>query len=161
MIVIPYTARHADTIAGAPDTAEWVYVGEDPTDYWRVLCDYWERAVHSGEDLMTLEHDVVCRPDVLSGFAACPEPWCLHAYHNHDPGEAEAWRNALGCTRFRRELIRALPDALSRIEPQHRDWRNLCDSIGDYLRECGYTHHFHTPPVVHHQMRLAHLGIGG
>ena len=156
-VLIAYTSRHVDTIAGAPDAAEWVYVGEDPHDYWRVLTEFWSR----GEDLMVLEHDVVCRPDVLSGFAACPKPWCLHSYHNHTEQDSENWRNALGATRFRRELVRAVPDALSRIKPQYRDWRNLCDAIGDYLRECGYWHHFHSPPVVHHQMRLGHLSIGG
>ena len=156
-VLICYTAKHPDTLAGAPPDAEWRYVGEDPHDYWRALAEFWER----GGDLTIIEHDVICRPDVLAGFLDCGEPWCLHAYHNHDEAEAESWRNALGATRFRSALVRAVPDTVSRIEPQHRDWRNLCDAIGNHLREQGYWHHFHTPPVVHHQMRLAHLEVGG
>lgn len=36
-VIIPYTARHADTLAGAPDGAEWHYVGDSPTDYLSLI----------------------------------------------------------------------------------------------------------------------------
>ena len=156
-VLIAYTAKHPLTIAGAPPDAEWIYVGEDFQDYWRVLASFWAR----GDDLTVIEHDVVCRPDVVEGFASCPEPWCLHRYSNHDPGDSEAWRNALGCTRFRRELVRRVPAAVSSIPEQHRDWHNVCDGIGTKLRGAGFNHHWHEPSVLHHVMSLEGLEIGG
>jgi hypothetical protein len=156
-VLVPFTARHVDTLAGAPPDAEWVYVGETAHSYWECLSEYWER----GEDLVIIEHDVVCRPDVSQAFASCLEPWCIFPYDNHDAAEAEAWRNMLGCTRFRRELVRAVPDAVSSIEPQHRDYHNVCDGIGNHLRAHGATHHWHSPAVVHHRMAIGHLAIRG
>lgn len=152
-ILLAFTATHPDTLAAAPAAAEWVYVGDSDTDYWEALRRFWAR----GEDLLVLEHDVICRPDVLEGFETCAESWCLHRYSNHDWSDAEAWRNAIGCTRFRRELIAAVPDAVANIEPQHRDWRNVCDGIGSNLRAAGFSHHWHEPPVTHHVMSLSHL----
>jgi hypothetical protein len=153
VILVPYTARHLSTITGVPDDAEWRYVGDSPTDYWRLLCEVWER----GEDVIIIEHDIQARPDVFAGFTACPNPWCLHPYSNHDRSDSEAWKNALGCTRFRRELISAVPDAVSSIQDPHRDWHNLCDGIGWNLREAAYTHHWHWASVWHHRMQLGHL----
>lgn len=152
-VLIPFTARHIETLGGAPVDAVWVDVSDGPTLYWECMAEYWAR----GDNLTVIEHDVVCRPDVISHFAECPELWCLHAYHNHSDQDSENWRNALGCTRFRKEMVLAVPDAVSSIPEQHRDWRNLCDGIGENLRAANFTHHWHQPPVVHHQMRLAHL----
>lgn len=56
----------------------------------------------------------------------------------------------LGCTRFRKELIEAVPDALTSIPEDNWDWHNMCDGVGNNLRAAGYTHHWHTPPVEHH-----------
>jgi hypothetical protein len=155
--LIAFTAKHPLTLRGAPADAEWVYVGEDPHDYWRTLCSFWER----GDDLTVIEHDIMCRPDVVEGFAACPKPWCLHKYSNHDAGDSEAWMNALGCTRFRKEIVLAVPDAVSNIEPQWRDWHNLCDGIGENLRAAQFRHHWHEGAVLHHVMSLEGLEIGG
>lgn len=155
--LIAYTSKHPDTLRSAPPDAEWRYVGVSDHDYWRVLGEFWAR----GEELTTIEHDIVCRPDILDGFASCPQPWCLHSYSNHDAAQAEAWRSALGCTRFRKELVRAVPDAVSSIPEQFRDWRDVCSHIGANIRAAGFTHHWHHPPVVHHRMQLGHLTIGG
>lgn len=65
----------------------------------------------------------------------------------------EAWRNELGCTRFRAELIAAVPDAVSSIPTDGWDWHNLCDGLGGNLRRAGFSHHWHFPPVRHHRMR--------
>jgi hypothetical protein len=157
-VLVPFTARHIDTLAGAPPEAEWVYVGETAHSYWECLSEYWER----GDDLTIIEHDVQARPDIFASFADCPHPWCLFPYDNHDRSDSEAWRNALGCTRFRGELVRAIPDAVTSIPEQHRDWHNLCDGIGSNLRAAGFTHHWHWDlPVRHHRMQLGHLAIGG
>lgn len=116
--------------------------------YWRMLAEIWAK----GEDFAIIEHDVICRPDVAEQFDACPEPWCVFSYANmcHDACR-EAWANMLGATRFRAELIAAVPDALTSItKPEHLDWHNVCDGLGLNLRAAGYKHHWHTPHVAHH-----------
>ena len=147
-------------MAGAPPAAEWHDVSADGDAYWRLLCDVWS----DGESFLIVEHDVVCRPDVLEQVEACPEPWCTFGYEPIcHPECLEAWANMLGCTRFSADLIAAAPDAVSSIPPELRDWHNLCDHLaGDKvngtpaplrpgsLRAAGFTHHWHTPPVTHH-----------
>jgi hypothetical protein len=71
-----------------------VDVSRSFTAYWETIASVWGQA-----DLMLIEHDIVIRPEVPAEFDACPNPWCLYPY----------WRggwmdNALGCTRFRKEL---------------------------------------------------------
>jgi hypothetical protein len=151
-VVIPYTARHLETIAGAPENAEWFDVSVDNEAYWRLLGELWL----GEDDLLIVEHDIVCRPDVIEGMLTCPKPWCAHGYDNMcHPECMEAWRNALGCTRFRREVMVAVPDAISAIPPgRFRDWHQLCDGVGNRLRAEGFTHHWHEPAVHHHCMRL-------
>lgn len=155
MIAVPFTARHPDTIAGVPESAEWHYVGSDPHAYWRLMCELWER----GEAVTVVEHDVQARPEVFVAFDACPNPWCAYWYGDVCHQECrDAWDNQLGCTRFSRELVRDVPDAISSIESRKRDWHELCNGIGENLRGAGWTHHWHGP-VRHHKMSLAHLAI--
>lgn len=160
--LVPYASIHADTQAGAPKDAVWVDVSGDDHAYWRCLSDWWAQ----GETFLVIEHDVVCRPDVIDAFENCPEPWCAFPYDDMCHWECmEAWANTLGCTRFDASLMRAVPDALSSIPEEQRDWHNLCDSIaGDKvggmpaplrphsLREAGFTHHWHFPAIYHHHM---------
>jgi hypothetical protein len=146
---VPFTAVHPETVAGAPFDAVWVDVSSSPDAYFGALYGWWDR----GEDFAILEHDVVSRLDVIEAFETCPEPWCVFGYDDMcHPACQEAWRNQLGCTRFRSELIAAVPDAVSSIGPGERDWHNLCDRLGERLRAAGYSHHWHYPPVGHHHM---------
>lgn len=147
-VYIPHTARHPLTVSTAPENATWVDVSQSDFAYYAALASWWDR----GETFMVLEHDVICRPDVVAELDACPEPWCLYGYEEIcHPGCMEAWRNALGCTRYRKELIAAVPDALMSIPPDNWDWHNVCDGLGDNLRAAGYTHHWHEPWVSHHR----------
>lgn len=148
-VLIPFTRLDPRTVNNAPKGAEWVDVSASSFDYWRVLCDYWEPSF----DLSVCEHDVVWREDVSESFERCPEPWCVFAYHDHCPEEAEAWNNMLGCTRFRVELIRSVPNAVRGIEERWRDWHYLCNGLGTNLRAEGFTQHWHFPPVRHHHFR--------
>jgi hypothetical protein len=61
-----------------------------------------------------------------------------------------AWSDILGCTRFRAELIEAVPDAVSSISPGGWDWHNLCHRFGENLHAAGYTQHRHYPWVEHY-----------
>ena len=152
-ILVPYTQRHPKTEAGVPEDATWAYVGDDDHAYWRLLCEWWER----GESFLVVEHDVICRPDIIESVETCPEPWCCYGYDDICcPGCMDAWANTLGCTRFRAELIVAVPDAVSSIKrPEHLIWTNVCDGIGTNLRAVGFTHHWHFPAVYHHHMDRA------
>ena len=144
---LPYTQVHPQTVAGAPKDAVWVNVSVSETAYFEALKAIWARR----ETFALLEHDVVCRPDVVRAFEECPEPWCAFGYSDIcHPECMEAWANTLGCTRFREEILDLVPDALSSIPDGERGWLNLCDRIGERLRAAGFTHHWHHPPVEHH-----------
>jgi hypothetical protein len=146
---VPYVNVHPATVAGAPADAVWVDVSSSSDAYFGALYGWWAR----GETFAIIEHDIVCRPDVVQGFEDCPEPWCVYGYNDICcPGCMEAWANELGCTRFRRELISAVPDAVSSIPTEGWDWHNLCDGLGSRLRAAGFTHHWHAPAVEHHHM---------
>lgn len=146
---VPHTRRHPKVVAAAPTNAQWVDVAQSPNAYYAALTAWWAQ----GATFMVIEHDVVCSPEIIAAFDACPEPWCLHQYDPvcpcGNPACREAWRNALGCTRFRADLIAAVPDALTSIPPDNWDWHNVCDGLGNNLRAAGYTHHWHEPPVPH------------
>lgn len=164
---VPYTRVHPKTVAGAPDSAIWVDVSSGPFAFYGAMYSWWERALERREGIATIEHDVVCRPDVVEAFETCPEPWCVFGYADiccqDETGWSpcmEAWRNELGCTRFRTELIEAVPDALTTAplgnsgHPITWDWHNMCDGLGNHLRAAGFTHHWHFPWVEHHHMAL-------
>lgn len=156
--LIAHTAIHPQTANSAPSNATWVDVSFSPHAYYAALLWQWAK----GETFMVLEHDVVCRPDVIASFDECPEPWCLYPYAPEcpcgNPQCREAWANALGCTRYRKELIEDVPDALTAIPRDMPDglpcweWHNVCDGLGAQLRAAGYTHHWHEPAVEHHRL---------
>jgi hypothetical protein len=146
---VPYTAVHPHTVAGAPEDAVWVDVGASEIAYYVALREIWAR----GETFALLEHDVVCRPGVIAELEECPEPWCTFGYSDICcPGCMEAWANMLGCTRFRKELVDAVPDAMTAIPADNWDWHEMCNGLGANLRAAGFTHHWHFPAVEHHHM---------
>lgn len=145
---VPYTAVHPRTAKSAPSNAIWVDVRHSPNAYYAALSRIWLKR----QTFAILEHDCVCRPDIVESFEDCPELWCTYGYHDVcHPECQEAWRNQLGCVRFRRQLLEAVPDAMSSIPEAGWGWANLCDGLGANLRAAGYTHHWHGPPVEHHR----------
>jgi hypothetical protein len=148
-VYVPYTKVLPQVVVAAPEPAVWVDVSSDPLAYWGLMVDLWERQ----QDFVILEHDVLYRRGILGGFGVCPEPWCLHAYHPGcpcgNPACRETQRNNLGCTRFRRELMQAVPDAVSSIGIELRHFSRLCDGLGANLRAAGFAHHFHELGVAH------------
>jgi len=148
---VPYTGVHPLTVAGAPADAVWVDVSASRVAYAGLLTALWE----AGETFALLEHDVVCPDDAVRSFEECPEPWCSYWYSDICcDGCREAWRNQLGCTRFRADLIAAVPDAVSSIPPGGLlEWTNLCDGVGNNLRAAGFTHHWHGAAEHHHMIQ--------
>ena len=167
-----FTRRDPRTIAGSPKNAQWSDVSSSPFAYCAALCKWWETAVVEGTDLAIVEHDVVCRPDIIETFVNCPEPWCSFTYadiccqdENGWSPCMEAWRNMIGCTRFRAELIADVPNAVSAVpahcpdsctehgpaeRDQHWDWHLICNQVLDNVRAAGYQHHWHWPGAEHH-----------
>lgn len=107
-VICPYTTITTGTAQcldrHAPH-AERVYVGGDPTDYWRTLRDAWA----DGEDFIVWEHDVEAGPDAIEILETCPGWFCTIAGY---------WRLA----RFRAALIRAAPDAFEGMPVSQRHW---------------------------------------
>src|ERR1039458_2455945 len=100
-LLVPFTVRHKLTEEGVPDFASWVYVGNTPYDYWRVLCEWWKP-----RDFTVVEHDVRATPEIFAEFESCPHRWCTFKYSNHTEENAKAWEyGILGCTRFRSSEI--------------------------------------------------------
>lgn len=158
---VPWAEWNQPTADAAPPGTIWVDVSGGPDAYWAALCDIWAK----GEDFAIIEHDVICRPDVVEQFDACPEPWCTFGYSSMcHPACREAWANQLGLTRFRAEVMAKCPDALTSIPEDQRNWHNLCDHIAGNkvhgvdqptlrpgsLRAAGFGHHWHEPYVEHH-----------
>ena len=154
-IIVPYTVVHEATVEGAPEDAEWIDVSESPLAYWSALCDYWQPW-----NLTVIEHDVQARPDIFTEFEECTELWCYCRYDNHTPENAEAWHfGILGCTRFRKELIEAVPKAMTDIEPRHRDWHYTSTALGQNLRDAGFEPHVHSVVNHHRMMDLREAGL--
>jgi hypothetical protein len=144
---VPYTRVYPATVAGAPVDAVWVDVSSSANAYFGALYGWWQEA----DSFAVIEHDVVCRSDVVQAFEECPEPWCTFGYADvWHPESMAAWSDILGCTRFRAELIEAVPDAVSSISPGGWDWHNLSYGLGENLRAAGYTQHWHYPWVEHY-----------
>jgi hypothetical protein len=144
---IHYTGIRPEVAQAAPPGTIWVDVSSHNEAYWESLSDIWAK----GETFATLEHDIICRPDIVEAFETCPEPWCNFGYSEMcHPQCMEAWANHLGCTRFRPELMEKVPDALSSVtDPALRDWHNACDGLGNNLRAAGFKHHWHFPVAQH------------
>ena len=161
-----YTSVDPRTVAGSPPGAIWVNVSQSNLAYWGALRAWWQKGLTTSTGFATFEHDVVIRPDIVEAFENCPEPWCEFPYADIcHPHCMESWRNSLGCTRFRAELIAAVPDALDGIPIANSgvpiatgwDWHNACDGLGNALRAAidpktgkHFTHHWHEPAVEHH-----------
>jgi hypothetical protein len=75
--------------------------------YWQALAARWV----PNEELVVVEHDIIPYPRFLLDFEECPEPWCAFAYDHRSGQHAPA----LGCTRFRPELIAANPGLIEWI----------------------------------------------
>ena len=151
-LLVPYTVRHSLTEEGVPDSASWVYVGNDKSDYWRVLCEWWKP-----KEFTIIEHDVKASPEIFEEFAICNQPWCTFKYSNHTTENHEAWKyGILGCTRFSARVMKKCPKALIDLDWRFRDWHYVSTGLGIAIREAGFEPHLHGV-VDHHRM----MDVGG
>lgn len=118
------------------------------TGYAQLLHKLW----NAGETFAIVEHDVQVHEAVLDEFDACAEPYCAFPYPLR-----EYLAPALGCTRFRGELLAELPDVMDRVlrvptnwgPPGH--WRQLDVVLMRtvLLNRYGLQPHVHMPAVEH------------
>jgi hypothetical protein len=120
---------------------------DDPTAYHHLLAGAWAR----GGDLLIVEHDMVVHADVLPQFEDCPEIWCGFEYLVDTCPVV-----ALGCTRFRAELLTAEPDLFESVGlisddgfPHAKHFLRLDARMDAELRRRGHAAHKHLPRVQH------------
>ena len=129
-------------------------MGGSPYAYAELLARLWAE----GDGFVVVEHDIEIHGDVLPGFAACGEPWCVFPYPG--PGDHAGNRlldHALGCTRFGASLLKAEPG----VPPgPGSHWGSLDARLYHVLVGRGYRPHVHLPPVVHHHERDGRCDCG-
>ena len=142
--------------------AEFVPVGHSNTAYHEALDERWQ----AGVDLVVIEHDIVPHDYVAEAFEACPKPWCQFSYELAVGwvGVGDGAQSALGCVRFRHQLLEAEPDAIEAAGrtdntgvPENA-WYRIDARLNLVLHERGYRPHTHLPPVTHlnPKQKLAH-----
>lgn len=147
-IIVPYVENHLhrETKARFEGHAEFIDVTGDEA-YFHLLCALWR----GQEPFLLIEEDIIQDWGVIEGLERCPEPWCVCPYRLTRPFLNMFHDCALGCTRFRPELIHFdLYEKLSANAPW-RDWRWLDSGVNYVLREEGYQPHIHWPAVHLHE----------
>lgn len=158
-IVVPYTRLHERAIRPLMDlrlgAQAFAYVGQDDEAYWRLLCELWADA----EDFLIVEHDMELHAEVIPQLVACENDWCVFPYSgsqpiwtrkrtDNPPRTPVVFRCALGCTRFRRQLMLDEPQAITHM--RLHTWRRLDSQLASYLFQHGYKACEHEPHVIHH-----------
>lgn len=121
------------------------YVGATDSDYFDFLAGWWA----SGErEIITLEHDIVPRRELIDEMRDCPRAWCGAMY----PFEGTKLFG-LGLTKFALEIRQALPnlfDLVAERSGQHhppKHWCSLDSHIQALLNQkSGHTAHIHDHP---------------
>ena len=128
----------AATIAEFAPETELVDVTDDTYGYWHNIRDRWT----GDEDLMVIEQDIEITAEVVPSFEACSKPWCLFEYPGHP--FMGTLSSHLGCTRFSKELQRAVPcESMTVIAGDRQRWDTLDGKIAIALKEAGYKPHVH------------------
>lgn len=135
-VVLPYAGEINEEVHDALEAAtdgfklRIVDVGHSDTAYYELIRNLWE----AGECFCLVEHDIVVNDGVIESFDNCGYEWCVAQYRYFG-----ALRWGLGCTRFRRPLLRRFPDLMADVgrremrghPPGH--WCTLDNGIGDAL----------------------------
>lgn len=132
----------------------------EPMTYTEAYFDLLSRLWADRIDFAIVEHDVQIGPEVLDRFDQCERPWCAHSYEVYAGDVAAAYGGpfALGCVRFRAELMTEFPDVLVEagkmdIHPVHppKSYGVMDSTMTQWLRGvCRQKVHQHAPNVTHH-----------
>jgi hypothetical protein len=148
----------------SPVVVEYVDVSRHERAYFELLDRLWSDCLYGREDLCLIEHDIVVHEDVFPEFEECSEPWCAFPY-----AMTNVVQPGLGCTRFRHELIAAIPDAWGRVARHGNDrdvpdgmpskhWLRCDVRLDAELMPLGYFPHVHDPQVEHLNPRQQLVG---
>lgn len=126
-----------------PNKMELHYVDrDDHFGYANILAEYWRK----GHSFAVIEPDIVVRPDVIATILHCDCGYGAYPY---------AWTTnvgpALGCTWFRKEFLKAYPDAMEEVVKRQISWRQVDVVLMRHVlaRMYGIQPHVHLPPVEH------------
>jgi hypothetical protein len=162
-VVVPFIRIHPLTERAlrelAPD-AERVDLRGGTAKYADLLETRWRDA----DGWLNVEHDIELTADALREAIECPCLWSTSQYQ----GENGLITHALGCTRFRADLIRAVPDAMARARRdasfgrgQYLDhWLHIDSKLAAVLLGEGYEPHVHSE-VPHHHVYRGRCACGG
>lgn len=124
----------------------------DITRPWRDYAARW-----ATDDLVVIEQDIIIHADVIPQFEACPEPWCLFPFRHYAQGGG--WmKDGIGCNRFRREFMEAVPveaveaqgGSCNRCNGENRQcWAHLDGRTREAGEAAGFRIHVHWPSVGH------------
>lgn len=135
---------------------ERVDVGGSPFDYSRLLATLWA----DGESFMVVEHDIELTARAYMEAVQCACMWATNPYRGAGPSfdKAVMLDRALGCTRFRAELLAGFPEAVNVANslddggavcpPGH--WKRLDCRLLGVLRQAGHVPHVHSTVIHHH-----------
>ena len=143
----------ADALTVHAPGAQVIHIdGSDIAQPWATYASYWGK-----DDLVVIEQDIVIHGDVLPQFGACPEPWCLFPFRHYAQGGG--WmRDGIGCNRFRREFMDAVPVEAVEAVPgscprcggrEPRCWAHLDGKTREAGEAAGFRIHVHWPSVGH------------
>lgn len=130
------------------------------TSYHDLMLSLWE----AGEDFALVEHDIEVRPSTLRSFEECPNLWCAFSYEVYAGDVATAYGGpfALGCSRFRAQLLTEHPECVIEagkmdLHPVHppRSYAVMDSTLTQWLRsipDLKVCHHL--PNVIHHHHYL-------
>jgi hypothetical protein len=146
----------------APGT-EMVHVQGDAFAYYKELDKRWG----GDDDLVTIEHDIEIRADVIPAFENCDSDWCVFPYwHRRQADNAPMLlTTSLGCSKFsakarqaasRKEMCRVWIDcAMCHIGVQFEKipacWLHIDAKMSALLADRGITPCVHEPEVTHHR----------
>lgn len=123
-------------------------------DYFVLVATLWTQ----GQSFITVEQDIVPRPDQITSLMDCPEPWCAYAYEYPPFGHYAG----MGLAKFSDALIGRHPDLFSEIakwhDPTHppMHYCRLDGWLKQYLSEHGETQHVHGLVEHRHKGGPAH-----
>jgi hypothetical protein len=126
----------------AHPNAEFIDVGGDPYNYWRLFTHLWD----GGRPFILVEHDIVVRPDTVFDLESCGTPWCAYTYHEA-PGEPVS---GLGCAKFHPSWgpldLGGMPEPI---------WQNVDTTVAGLMHQHGWQVHEHGPWLRHLNPRVA------
>jgi hypothetical protein len=132
--------------------AEYIDVSGGDFAYWHEIRARWDGT----DDLVIVEQDNQISQNVIPGFEACDQPWCLYAYQGWSA--SVMLDQSLGCTRFSAQLQRDVP--FRDFSQASVKWDVIDRVISGCLKSREYEPHVHGVIKHHHSYVMYFLKNG-